>query len=128
MASTAKKLVPAKFVSEVIKDPKAPADASLLFGYPGESSEAGQTRLYFDPQLRSYVDLPDDAILHSQDATSAASPLGGSYVWIRSDAQVTYSQPSPKRQKVSFFEGGILAVTTPGVNCIQTVAAACQPV
>jgi hypothetical protein len=108
MASTTKKLAPAKFVGEVIKDPKAPTAALLLYGYPGESSETGHTRLYFDPQLSHYVEIPDDAILHSQDAPSTQSPLGGTYVWIKSDAQVIHSQPSPKRQKGSFLEGGIV--------------------
>jgi hypothetical protein len=121
MASSSKKLAPAKFVTEVVKDPKVPADTLLLFGYPGESSEPGNTRLYFNPQLSNFVDIPDDAILHSQDAPASVSPLGGSYVWIKTDAQVSHSSPSPRRQKGSFLEGTIL-----GGALTATVAAECQ--
>src|SRR5580658_1836687 len=127
MASTAKKLVPAKFVSEVVKDPKAPTGATLIFGYAGESSEAGNSRLYFDPQLSRYVDVPDESILHIQDAPAAVSPLGGSYVWIKSDAQVTYGEASARRPKVSFLAGTILGGPPTSPPCAGSTVAACQP-
>ena len=109
MANTPKKLTFSKFVSEVVKDPKTPVETLLLHGYVGESSEAGHTRLYFDPQLSSYAELPDDAILHSQEIPAAESPLGGTYVWIKRDAQVIHGQPAPARQKGTFLEGPLMA-------------------
>ena len=57
----------------------------MLSGYLGASSEEGHTRLYFDPQLSTYVEIPDDAILHSQ-AAGGEDGLGGSHVWIKQDA------------------------------------------
>ena len=51
------------FVSKVSKDPSKPADALLLSGFVGKSSEEGHTRLHFDPELKHFVDIPNDAIL-----------------------------------------------------------------
>jgi len=93
------------FVSEVVKDLNAPPDALLLSGFIGDSPEPGHTRLYFDPQLRGYVDIPNDAILHSRPIPETASPLGGSYLWIKSDAELIHHATT--RFKARFLEGRI---------------------
>lgn len=98
----------ADFVSQVVKDPKSPPDALLLQGFPGASSEKGHTRLYFDAQLTSYVEIPDDSILFSRELASAQSPLGGSYVWIKRDAQVIPGGAGSGRVKAAFLEGPII--------------------
>ena len=46
------------FVSKVVKDPKQPPDTTLLTGYLGKSSEEGHTRIYFDPELKNYLEVP----------------------------------------------------------------------
>jgi len=111
------------FVSEVVKDPKAPPDALLLSGFIGDSLEPGHTRLYFDPQLRGYVEIPNDAILYSRTIPETVSPLGGAYLWIKRDAEII--QTATARFKARFLEGriataygadaGVAAGTAPGV-------------
>ncbi len=95
------------FVSKVVKNPKEPADALLLQGFLGASSEEGYTRLYFDPQLSDYVEIPNDAILHVQEIPKEQSPLGGNLVWIRRDAEVIHGKVGPDRLKAKFLEGRI---------------------
>ena len=95
------------FVSKIVKDPANPPKTILLTGYLGASSEAGHTRLYFDAQLNTYVDIPDDAILHEEEISS--TPPGQTYVWIKQDAQVIHGEATPQRTKSSFFEGPIAA-------------------
>src|SRR5262249_589393 len=85
------------FVSKVVKDPKQPPDAILLSGFLGKSSEEGHIRLYFDPGLSQYVEIPNDAILHTQEIPKEASPLGGSNVWINSQAELIYGKVGPQR-------------------------------
>ena len=46
--------------------PTNPPNTVMLSGYVGASSEDGHTRLYFDMELSSYVDIPNDAILHRE--------------------------------------------------------------
>jgi hypothetical protein len=97
------------FVGKIVKDPKSPPDTILLTGYLGKSSEDGHTRLYFDPELKSYVEIPNEAILHSQQISPEQSGLGGSNVWIKSDAEVIHGKVGPSRTKAKFFEGPIAA-------------------
>jgi hypothetical protein len=104
------------FVSKIVKDPKQPPDAMLLSGYIGKSSEADHVRLYFDPELRNYVEIPSDAILHTQAASTEGSTLGGSHVWIKRDAEVIHGKVGPQRTKSKFFEGPIAAAGVGGTG------------
>ena len=103
MATTGPSRAP--FVAKLVADPKAPPDTVLLSGFLGASSDPGHTRLYFAAQLANYVEIPDDAILHEQEMPKEASPLGGSYVWVKRDAQLIYGPIGPNRRKASFLEG-----------------------
>jgi hypothetical protein len=95
------------FVARIVKDPKQPPATIMLTGFVGASSEEGHTRLYFDANLNSYVEIPDDAILHTQ-AIGAEGGLGGSYVWIKQDAELTYGPAGSQRPKGKFLEGPIM--------------------
>jgi hypothetical protein len=98
---------PANFVNRIVKDPLQPPDAIVLSGYLGSSSEPGHTRVYFDLQLSSFVEIPDDAILHVEETATGDSPLGVSYVWIKRDATLVHGRPGPERVRAKFLEGPI---------------------
>lgn len=108
------------FISKIVKDPANPPKTILLRGYLGDSSEAGHTRLYLDAQLNSYVEVPDDAILHEEELPG--TPQGETYVWIKQDAQVIHGEAGPQRRKSSFFEGPIGEAARPLLT-----AAGCLP-
>ena len=46
------------FVAQVVTDPNNRRIRLLLFGYLGASSEADHVRLYIDPQLSDWIDIP----------------------------------------------------------------------
>jgi hypothetical protein len=96
----------ADFVARIVKDPKNPPATVMLTGYLGASSEEGHTRLYFDPNLSNYVEIPNDAILHTEPAEEDG--LGASYVWIKRDAVLTYGPAGSQRPKGTFLEGPIM--------------------
>lgn len=96
-----------ELVAKLVKDAQAPPDALLLSGYVGASSEEGHTRLYFDPQLSDYVEIPNEAILHTQEIPKDQSPLGGTLVWIKRDAVLVHGKVGPNRLKARFLEGRI---------------------
>lgn len=93
----------ADFVSKIVKDPNSPPNTLLLQGYLGDSSDEGHIRLYLDPQLSDYVEIPEDAILHTQEIPNAT--LGETYVWINQDAELTHGKAGPQRLKAKFLEG-----------------------
>jgi hypothetical protein len=116
MAENKKVPVHDDFVSKVVKDPKLPPDTQVLTGFVGKSSEDGYTRFYTDANLRDFVDIPDDAILHSEKVSPQASPLGGSHVWIDRNAEVIYGTVGPQRAKAKFFQGPIAAQAAAGAG------------
>jgi hypothetical protein len=98
----------ADFVAKIVKDPKQPPATVMLTGFLGASSEEGHTRLYFDANLSSYVEIPNDAILHTQDVATEQGGLGGSYVWINRDAELIHGPAGSQRPKGKFLEGPIM--------------------
>jgi hypothetical protein len=102
----------ADFVAKIVKDPKNPPKTIMLTGFLGASSEPGHTRLYFDPHLSNYVEVPDDAILHTQEAPGEGG-LEATHVWIRQDAQLIYGPAGAERPKGTFLEGPIMQAHMP---------------
>jgi hypothetical protein len=97
-----------EFTAKVIPDPKNP-EASLVTGFVGASTEPGKTRIYWDPSLTSYIEVDSADILHSEPLPKEQSPLGGSYLWIKSGAQVSSGSASGQASKGRFFEGPLAA-------------------
>ena len=96
----------ADFIAKIVKDPKDPPQTLMLTGFIGASSEEGHTRLYFDAHLSSYVEIPNDAILHVEPAGTEG--LGASHVWIKRDAMLVYGPAGSQRPKGTFLEGPIM--------------------
>jgi hypothetical protein len=94
-------------IAKLVKDPKAPPDALLLSGFLGASSEDDHTRLYLTATLDDYVEIPSDAILHTQEIPKDQSPLGGTLLWIKKDAELIHGKVGPNRTKAKFLEGRI---------------------
>jgi hypothetical protein len=97
-----------EFVARLVKDPRRPPDTVLLQGFVGASAEAGHTRLYFDTQLSSWVDIPNDAVLHTEEISKEQSPLGGSYVWVDRSAQLVPGRAERARVEARYLEGAVV--------------------
>ncbi len=107
-AGKAPKYRKSKFVSEIAKDPKQLPNVLLLSGYLGDSSEEDHARLYLDPEFDNYVEIPNEGILYTQDIPEEELPLGGSYVWIEADADLTHGKVGTERHSGKFLQGQIL--------------------
>src|SRR5258708_9910752 len=80
------------FINAVQPDPAKPEATIMLSGFVGHGPE-GHARIYPDPTLGSWYDVPEDDVVHSLPI--ADSKLGGSYVWVRASAQVTPGSAAP---------------------------------
>src|SRR5208283_3764592 len=60
-----------KIVSTLCRGSKVPPRAVLFKGYVGDSQRRNCIRLFFDPALRNYIDIPEDG------GQAAASVVGG---------------------------------------------------
>jgi hypothetical protein len=74
-----------------------------LFGYPGPAAAAKSTRLWLDADLRSYVDIPDAAILHWQTLDADR----GTILWVDPQAPLTYSTTGSQEVQADFLGGAI---------------------
>ena len=54
--------------------PPNPPQLQALSGYRGRSAEEGHTRLYLDPELSAWVDIPDEAILLTRETHDELRP------------------------------------------------------
>jgi len=98
----APKIVLDSFVKNVRPDPKATDPIIYLCGFLGDSPVEGNVRVYADPQLSSFVDVPRSAILHAVQNTPEEDTLGGSKLWIK---QADIANQSPLGS--SYLEGDI---------------------
>jgi len=80
-------------VAAIVSDPASPPETILVAGYPGTSAFDGYERLYFTPDLSTWIDIPKDDILHQ--APISGDPLGAVYVWIRQGSHLLYKGQAP---------------------------------
>jgi hypothetical protein len=103
----------AGFVRDIVSDPKNVPDVMLLYGYSGASSEEGHERLYLSPDLSSYVDIPNAAVLHRAESAKEQDPLGGVTLWIKKDAALKYktapAAQAAQQALAAYFAGAIQA-------------------
>jgi hypothetical protein len=82
--------------------PDAASKNPLLFlqGYIGKSPSADSIRMYTDPSLNHFVDIPSKDIVHSRKVTDDPLGLGGSMIWV--------SIPTSKnREATAYLEGNL---------------------
>jgi hypothetical protein len=110
-------------VEALASDPsKPPGRATKLFGLPGPATDADSTRLWLDDGLTTYVDVPSDAILHSQTLENDR----GTVLWVDSTATLTYSSTRSQEVQADFLGGKIaernLAASAPPPGSIAMAA------
>jgi hypothetical protein len=93
-------------VEALASDPeKPPMQATKLFGLPGPAADSESTRVWLDRDLTTYVDVPDEAILHSQTLENDQ----GTILWVESSATLTHSATSSQQVQAEFLGGAIAA-------------------
>jgi hypothetical protein len=114
---------PDDFVGKVVKDPANPPNAAVVQGYVGRSDADDHIRVYADPSLQSYVDIPADAVLHSERLPAEQSPLGGSVVWVDANAPLRQPAPTPPAATAADFLRGSIQddLGATAVNVPQTI-------
>lgn len=103
-------------VEALASDPnKPPERATKLFGFPGPAADAKSTRLWLDADLTSHVEIPNDAIIHSQTLDNDQ----GTILWVDPSATVTHSTTQSQDVQAEFLGGSIAEGNLGGVPRIQ---------
>jgi hypothetical protein len=91
-------------VEALASDPnQPPKPATRLFGFPGPAADSKSTRLWLDEELSSYVDVPDEAILHSQTLAEDR----GTLLWVDPAATLTHGASGAQEVQAEFLGGAI---------------------
>ncbi|MBC7776572.1 MAG: hypothetical protein H7246_14150 [Phycisphaerae bacterium] len=124
MATTTKGIRRDAFIRSVRPDPKSNDELVMLQGYIGDSDLDGHLRVYSDPALSDFIELPERDVLYCDPVNTDEDPLGGSRLWVKKTTVFTTGDPRhANRVKSSFLEGDILrAFGNQGGN-IPTVVA-----
>ena len=64
-----------------------------LTGYRGASSEADHVRLYANPDLSAYWEIPQADIVHEVAIPAEADPLGSVTIWLKRDSKAGFRTP-----------------------------------
>jgi len=98
---------PDDFVAALVRDPKQPPRVRILTGWFGISSEPNHRRLYLDAELRGYIDVPSDAVLHREEIGKDRSLLRGSIVWVNRDVELKGNM-GPEKTAGDFLRGRVI--------------------
>jgi hypothetical protein len=103
------------FISAVQPDPAKPESTIMLSGFVGHGPD-GHARVYPDPTLGTWYDVPEDDILHSLPI--ADSKLGGSHIWVRASAQITPGSAAPAATAPAQPQAAAAGIQpTPATHC-----------
>jgi hypothetical protein len=107
------KIQPHPLVEALNPNPADPPRATVkLLGLPGASTSGDHTRLWLDGDLTSYVDIPDEDILHSKTLPDDA----GTVLWVAAEAQLSYGSVSSHATQAGFLAGSITATHLAGTG------------
>lgn len=93
-------------VSALVPDPgEGPANAVVLHGYVGKSTQAGHWRLYLDAALETHAEISEGDILHHRRLANDA----GTLVWVSKSLQLKVTRVSSAAIQAEFLSGAIAA-------------------
>jgi hypothetical protein len=111
-------------VEALASDPnQPPTPAVRLFGFPGPATDPDSTRLWLDTRLQSFVDIADEAILHSRTLPDEE----GTLLWVDPTASLTMSTSHAEEVQAQFLAGSIAEKVLPAVAALDRVKGAWTP-
>lgn len=95
------------WVTKLAADPAKNPETVLLTGYIADAPDNQSIRVFLDPQLQQWVDVPVDAILHREEIPRTVSVLGGSHLWLKRASWVNCKRgevaPDPQAQQYQYW-------------------------
>jgi hypothetical protein len=112
------------FIGSIQPDPAKPESTIMLSGFVGHGPE-GHARIYPDPTLGTWYDIPEADILHSMPI--ADSKLGGSYVWVRANSEIKPGNAAPAAPEAEAAQPQQAAAAVQPTPTVQTHCFICPP-
>ena len=81
---------PHPLVSEVVTDANYPPRLRVIRGYVGKSSQDDTVRVYLDVELRRFVDVPSNEIVHLERPSKRGHALAPDLLWVGEEAKIRH--------------------------------------
>jgi hypothetical protein len=94
-------------VEKLIPNPAKQQPTVQLTGWLGKGEEEGTWNVYLSPALDEYVQFSENDVVHSQPLTAETAPLGGTSVWLKTDAPLKHVQVTTHQMQAGFLSGSI---------------------
>lgn len=107
-------------VDRLVQHPGVGGDCRVELGFLGRSHREGYWCLYRGPELGDHLEVRESDIVHSQSLESDSNPLGGTLVWLSSDAVVRSVRTGPAPSQGDFLQGAVMDefLRATGVNSL----------
>ena len=103
-----------KIVRDLVPDPgQPPPDSVVLRGFMGKSDRDGHRRLYLDDSLSSWVEIPEEEILHVETTPDDES---GTAIWVKRSAQLETKSVQSASAPAEFLSGDIAGAAAGGLR------------
>jgi hypothetical protein len=96
-----------KLIEALVPDTSQIPDVRVLIGFLGKSTRERYWRLYLTATLNEYVEFARDDVVHSHALESDESPLGGTVVWLKREANLQHTQSASREAQADFLRGSI---------------------
>lgn len=83
-------LRPHQFITDITRRTGSSPKVNIIRGYVGESEKDTHTRIYLDIEMKRFVDVPTDGIVHVADLRERNNLLAPVYLWVNSDAGIIH--------------------------------------
>lgn len=110
-------------IARIVPDPANVPDVKSLVGWLGSSAREGHVRLYVSPDLDEYLDVPEDAVRHSE-ATGDRSSVGATVIWVDRSATLHHTRTRSREVGGDFLQGAIVAAYLRGARQASVLGAA----
>jgi len=85
-----------------------PADVFVYVGFVGRSQRPGYWRLYLNPEWNDYLEFQSGDVVLARALDRADHPLGGTFVWLRRDANVLRTRTTSREAQADFLNGDLV--------------------
>lgn len=96
-----------KLVRKLAKRGAEGGGAVKLKGYVGSSDSPDTVCLYLTLDFDDCVYVKKNDILHVEEAPESELEMGGTYIWVKKDAEITHTRTESIKEKAGFLEGDI---------------------
>lgn len=107
MESNTKSLIEEDSAAIAIRKSGYFGNLQIFEGFIGSSEQEGFVRLYLQTEMRSFLELKKDDIVHFEKRRIKGCSLEGTALWVKSEAALDYRVVESRRLQADYLRGSL---------------------